>query len=178
MPELNKLQEETIIKKANIPGKIEKTISFTNSESNYLLIINQVIRYAIRLVSYQENSNGELEIIAIKRFPESLFGFYLSKKEAEEVAQQIIKSYRGFSLQVKNYESHSQQLTGELTNETLINLTEQLFTLKKVFLTNRETTITKLRECCDILEAANIGKYAKREEVSKTISAIGKLVGK
>lgn len=61
-------------------------------------------------------------------------------------------------------------------NQSSIRIATELLELKRRFLNNRSATIESLRSCCDILEAANLNKYAKREEISKAFAATGKLV--
>jgi hypothetical protein len=55
------------------------------------------------------------------------------------------------------------------------SLVEKLITIKRMFLNNRVAGIRKLRDVCDVLEEFN-NKSVKKDEVSKFVSTVGKIV--
>jgi hypothetical protein len=75
-----------------------------------------------------------------------------------------------------------EQLTSQslptLISSRLSTQINQLLAIKKMFLINRQETIEKLRECCDLLENNMlVGKYAKREERGNYLAVAGKVAG-
>jgi len=97
-------------------------------------------------------------------------------KELKEI-KSITQSQESLVNKVINQLKIQNNLTQVEQNE-IINKLNELLAIKRMFINNRESVIDSLKKCCDILEQANIGKYAKNEEVAKSISAVGKLVGK
>jgi len=140
------------------------------------------------LIAQQEKSilsGKEREIIAQNNEMQQkqLEGLELLRKQSSSILQEL-KEIKTFT---QPQASFIEKLLNQLETESNLTPTEQdkilkklneLLGIKRMFLKARQETIASLRQCCDILEEANIGKYAKREEISRALSTTGKLVGK
>jgi hypothetical protein len=103
--------------------------------------------------------------------------------ELEELKAMVRKIKLGVDNLQPETDLISKLISQLLDNSELIQQEPQILTkisnllgIKRVFLNARQQTIIKLQATCDILEAANIGKYANREELSRALSAAGKLI--
>jgi len=166
--------EELVIQELELEQKLtNKSRLIENQRQNSLLqltseqLINQITQYRKELVE-KENTNQK-----------QLQEFYLQQQETlvnkiTEVIEERINTNQDTLTKLIN-----QLLTKEILLEekqNIINKINNLLGIKRMFLNARQQTITKLQATCDLLEEANIGKYAKIEEASKALAATGKLV--
>lgn len=111
--------ESKIIKKTNILGEIKEIILFsTESDGKYAIVINKVVWYSVRLISYEIISDEEVKVTSVKRFP-NLVDFYLTLEEAKNKAESIKLGQE--LLNQDSYEIESQE--GSAINVLLIGRT-------------------------------------------------------